>query len=112
MFLLPALGAWITDGLVLYIYFSNTGINSTQISPGVNNNLNVDLILCGHGSHCRQGFALDDVLDDQSLEITDDKIIHRSVLQLTAAEDSTAPKNDSDDSQSNNRKMGISVATI
>jgi len=112
MFLLPALGAWITDGLVLYIYFSNTGINSTQISPGVNNNLNVDLILCGHGSHCRQGFALDDVLDDQSLEITDDKIIHRSVLQLTAAEDSTAPKNDSDDSQSNNRKMGISAATI
>lgn len=123
MFLLPALGAWITDGLVLYIYFSNKGttnpVNSTQqISSGsINHNLNVDII-CAHGSHCRQGFALDDVLDDQNLDITDDKIIHRGVLQqediIFAAENSTAPENDSDnnDSYSNNQKMGISAATI
>jgi hypothetical protein len=125
MFLLPALGAWITDGLVLYIYFSNKGaanpVNYTQqqISPGINHNLNVDII-CAHGSHCRQGFALDDVLDNQNLEsITDDTTIHRGAVQqedIFAAENSSAPKNDNgnnnNDSNSNNQKMGISTATI
>ena len=109
---------------MLYIYFSNKGtvnpVNSTQqISPGTNHNLNVDKILCGHGSHCRQGFALDDVLDDQNVDITDDEIIHRSILQqediIFASENAMAPENDhdnNDSSHSNNHKMGISAATI
>lgn len=124
MFLLPALGAWITDGLVLYIYFSKNGsttnpVNSTLLSPGVHNNLNVDIIPCGHGSHCRRGFALDDMLGDPSLDITeDDKIVHRSILQLQQEQDSfptedvTVPKNDNDESHANNQKIGISAASI
>lgn len=119
MFLLPALGAWITDGLVLYVYFSNKGSTdpavSTQLSPDNNTNLNVSAIACGHGSHCPQGFSLDDVLDDQSLDITDDKISHISILQqqdIFPAADSTAPNDDNDESQEKNRKVGISAESI
>ncbi len=128
MFLLPALGAWITDGLVLYIYFSNNGsttspVNSTLLSTSVHNNLNVDTIPCGHGLDCRrQGFPLDNVLDDPSLDVTeDDEIIHRSILQLQPeeeegsfppTEDVTAPKNDNDETHTNNQKIGISAASI
>jgi len=119
MFLLPALGAWITDGLVLYVYFSNKGGTNpghpTQLALGDNHNLNVSVIACGHGSRCSQGFALDGVLDEQSLDTADEKIRHESILQkydIFPAEDSTTPKNDNDESHVNNRKVGISAETI
>ena len=124
MFLIPALGAWITDGLVLYVYFSSNGaangngLTSTQISIS-NSSLNADIVSCNI-SDCRRELALDNVLHEHIFEVEEGnkKLIHRSALQQDdyfAADYSTMPKNDTDDSQTHDgtpKKIGISAEKI
>lgn len=114
MFLLPALGAWITDGLVLYIYFSNKGTidpnnNSTHITPGgiYDNFTTADALCGGHDdlSHCQKGFALDtsdtnkkDIIQPEDLE------------QIFAGENAAVPKNES--KSHDNQKIGISASSV
>lgn len=59
MFLLPAIGAWVSDGLILYIHFSNNGKDATTSTPnsgGGNNNILITNGVTGCGdinTHCR-----------------------------------------------------------
>lgn len=56
MFLLPAIGAWISDGLVLYIYFSDKSGNATSTgnsNGGGGRSLN-NFEWCGNNGPCRR----------------------------------------------------------
>src|SRR5210317_2045959 len=131
MFLLPALGAWITDGLVLYIFFSNKGTvdpnnNSTHITPGgINDNFTTADVLCGGRddlSHCQKqkGFALDNALKNgQSLHVVSDTIDNKDIIQpedleqIFAGENAAVPTNEDKDSKSHdNQKIGISASSV
>ena len=50
MFLLPAIGAWISDGLILYLYFTdNRAGHSSNITHHKNGASLNDFVMCGNG---------------------------------------------------------------
>lgn len=58
MFLLPAIGAWISDGLIIYIYFSSKGGSGGHVTNN-NNNDPGGLTVCGNlMAPCRRLQAL------------------------------------------------------
>ncbi|KAL7541067.1 hypothetical protein ACHAXR_010602 [Thalassiosira sp. AJA248-18] len=137
MFLLPAIGAWISDGLVLYLYFSGRGGNGTV----TNDNEGGNFTLCGNGilpcsgivpamedgspspfHHVgiieqKRNIAYDDILDDT---VGDENNVFVSKHDSFAPKDgdsedsSFAPENESSniDNKTDEDKVGISASTI
>ncbi|KAL9181380.1 hypothetical protein ACHAXT_010185 [Thalassiosira profunda] len=128
MFLFPAIGAWISDGLVLYIHFSQKGSHgggATNHTDSWGGGLGGELsVVCGNSgmAPCRRL----QILETQSKPTTAENVVSfpgvpsedetqdNSIYTTTddeAGTSTTAPTNNTDGS-ADEHKTGISAATV
>ena len=139
MFLFPAVGAWISDGLLLYIYFSQKGSHgggATNHTDSWGGGLGGELaIVCGNSgmAPCRRLLSIEmqskpttaeqrrneDVISsfpgvpDEGIiwDETQDNSIYTTTLDDETGTSTAAPTNNTD-GHADQHKTGISAATV